>query len=197
VSRSSFHALPFAVAFLAVLTAGGCVRYAGASQPISPDHLAGEGWQRVPDMELVRQEAEADCGAAAVAMVLARWIAPTTVADVRAKAPPIGKGFNARVLRDLLRGRGLRAFVIEGRIGDLEHEVSAGRPVVVGTLKPLSDKEARAHYEVVVAVHPQRKLVVTLDPALGWRQSSYAGFEKEWSGSGHTAIVTLPPTDEP
>jgi predicted double-glycine peptidase len=193
VSRHSFQGLPFAIAFVAVLMAGGCVGYVGASRPISPDHvLAGEGWQRVPDIELVRQEGEADCGAAAVAMVLSRWTTPTTVAQVRADAPPMGKGFHAQVLRDLLRGRGLRAFVIEGKMTDLEHEVGAGRPVVVGTLKPVSNDKARAHYEVVVAVHRQRKLVVTLDPALGWRESSYAGFEKEWSGSGHTAIVALP-----
>ena len=179
---------------LVLLGASACVRYAGPARSIEPSQIvAGDGWQRVPQMTLVRQHGDADCGAAAVAMVVGRWTQPTGVAEVRASAPPSQGGLRARDLRDLLRARGLRAFVIAGSFADIEHEVGAGRPVVVGTLKRLSDRRARSHFEVVVAIHPARRLVVTLEPALGWRQSSYAGFESEWAGSGHTAIVTLPP----
>ena len=49
------------------------------------------------------------------------------------------------------------------------------------------------HYEVVVAYHPERREVVTLDPAEGWRVSPLKGFELEWAASEHTAIVALPP----
>ncbi len=174
----------------------GCVHYAGPSRATSPSEIAeGDGWQRVPQMMLVHQDGDADCGVAAVAMVLARWTRPTGLAEVRASVPPVGAGLRARQMRDALRARGLRAFVIEGSLADLEHEIAAGRPVVVGTLKRLSDRQARTHFEVVVAIHPARHLLVTLDPSLGWRESTYAGFESEWSLSGHTAIVTLPPPE--
>jgi predicted double-glycine peptidase len=186
------HACLVVVALCAAL-AGGCVRYAGPARTISPSEIAeSDGWRRVPQMTLVRQQHDAECGVAAVAMVLGRWLGPTDLASVLASVPTLGKGLRARQIRDLLRARGLRSFVIAGTFADLEHEVSAGRPVVVGTLKRLSDRTARSHYEVVVAVHPERQLVVTLDPSLGWRQSSYAGFDSEWSLSGRTTIVTLP-----
>jgi len=185
---------PALVALALTLAAAGCTHYAGPARPIEPSTIVeNDGWRRVPQMMLVRQRDASDCGVAAVAMVLARWSRPTGLAEVRAAAPPVGNGLRARDLRDLLRARRLRAFVIEGRMADLEHEVAAGRPVIVGTLKRLSDRRARSHFEVVVALHPERKLVVTLDPSLGWRQSSYAGFEAEWALSGHATIVTLPP----
>ena len=176
------------------LSSGACVHYSGATTPIAPETIVAEdGWTRVPQMMLVQQEGDADCGVAAIAMVLGRWTRPTGLAEVRAAAPRVGKGLHAGELRDVLRARGLRSFVIAGTLADLEHEIRAGRPVVVGTIKPLSDRQARSHFEVVVAIHPERRLVVTLDPSLGWRQASYAGFEREWAGSGKTAIVTLPP----
>lgn len=188
-------ALGLALAFVALATPG-CVRYTGPAHAIEPSTIvAGDGWERVPQMALVRQVGEADCGVAAVAMVLARWTRPTGLAEVKASAPPIGRGLRAGQVRDLLRARGLRAFVIEGHIEDLEHEIAAGRPVVVGTLKQVSDRKARSHYEVVVAIHRERRRVVTLDPSLGWRESTYEGFESEWKLSGHTAIVTLPPPE--
>jgi ABC-type bacteriocin/lantibiotic exporter with double-glycine peptidase domain len=185
--------LGLALAFAAVALPG-CVHYTGPAHAISPSTISeGDGWKRVPQMALVRQEDESDCGVAAVAMVLARWTRPTGLAEVRASAPPVGSGLRAGQVRDMLRSRGLRAFVIEGRIDDLVHEIEAGRPVVVGTGKMVSDRRARSHFEVVVAIHPARRQVVTLDPSLGWRESSYEGFESEWKLSGHTAVVALPP----
>jgi ABC-type bacteriocin/lantibiotic exporter with double-glycine peptidase domain len=179
---------------VAAIALPGCTHYAGPAHAIEPSTIVeNEGWQRVPQMTLVHQSGESDCGLAAVAMVLGRWSRPTGLAEVRASAPPVGEGLRARQVRDLLRARGLRAFVIEGSLADLEHEIAAGRPVVVGTLKRLTDRTARSHYEVVVAIHRDRHRVVTLDPSLGWRETTYEGFESEWKLSGHTAIVALPP----
>ncbi len=53
--------------------------------------------------------------------------------------------------------------------------------------------EVVAHYEVVVAYHAARGLVVTLDPAQGWRQYTVKGFVEEWRPARQLAIVVLGP----
>src|SRR5690242_19662488 len=88
-------ALGLALALVAVATPG-CVHYTGPAHAIEPSTIVeGDGWERVPQMALVRQVGEADCGVAAVAMVLARWTRPTGLAEVKASAPPIGRGLRA------------------------------------------------------------------------------------------------------
>jgi ABC-type bacteriocin/lantibiotic exporter with double-glycine peptidase domain len=141
----------------------------------------------------LRQHAEADCGAAAIAMVVSYWTraAPAVLAAALAPVPPTG--LKARVLRDFAQSHGLAAFLVHGELADLEHELAAGRPVVVGLVKP-QRKGVLTHYEVVVALHAQRAIVVTLDPAEGWRQNSLAGFLAEWRPAGQlTLVVSAPP----
>jgi hypothetical protein len=45
------------------------------------------------------------------------------------------------------------------------------------------------HYELVVGIHPDRKTVVTLDPARGWRENSFEGFTAEWEPAARLMIV--------
>ena len=182
------RALALVIAAGLALGAGCAPRYAGPARPFDPTELAAAGWVRVDGVPEIRQRRTDDCGPAAVAMVLGYWRLAPRLDGV---AIPEG-GMHARDLRGLLRDHGLRAFVIEGTFADLEHELGAGRPVIVGTLKPVSRKKALAHYEVVVAYHPVERRVVTLDPALGWRVSPLDGFLLEWAASEHTTIVALP-----
>lgn len=185
-------------AYFVVGSMGCSPRYIGPSRPIEPAALAiADGWTAVPNMKLVAQQESFDCGTAAAVIVLRRWELPATLAELASIAPKVDQyGLRARDVRDLLRARGLRSFVIEGHVTDIEHEITAGRPVVVGTLKRISDQRVRSHFEVVAAVNIERRRIVTLDPALGWRQSSYVEFEQEWSLSHHATIVTLPAEGE-
>jgi hypothetical protein len=177
------------VAALASACAGG---YQGPARSVSPAVVEQPGWLRAERVGFVAQRGEEDCGLAAAAMIVAHHGGGH--GDLLRRAPPPG-GLSALRVRTLLRQHGLRAFVIAGELADLEHELAAGRPVVVGTVKRVDRRRGRPHYEVVVALDPVRRQVVTLDPAVGWRQSSYAGFLSEWGPARRTAIVALPPPE--
>ena len=69
--------------------------------------------------------------------------------------------------------------------------MDAGRPVIVGVHKQLSSREALAHYEVVVGLHPKRQLVLTLDPAHGLRENQLSAFLSEWERAEHTTLVVM------
>jgi ABC-type bacteriocin/lantibiotic exporter with double-glycine peptidase domain len=169
-----------------------CARYSGPSHPILPSTTDGAGWIKIDGIELVRQRVDGECGQTTTTMVLSHWGDPVTLDALQAELPLTKDGLRAIELRDALNHHGLRSFVIEGTIKDLEHEIAAGRPVIVGTIKRLNNRQGLRHFEVVVAIQRERQLIVTLDPSLGWRKSSYKGFESEWAGAAHTAIVTLP-----
>src|SRR5688572_12793621 len=118
-------------------TLGACVTVRSAGRPLSPGQLVTEpGWLAVRDVPLVRQRRDMDCGPAAAAMVLGYWERAATVDDIRAASGvPDRRGVSAGALRDILRARGLDAYLIGGEIGDLERELAAGRPVLVGTVR--------------------------------------------------------------
>lgn len=177
---------------LVALGGGACAHYTGPSRSITRQETEQPGWLRAPSIVEQRQRSTEDCGAAAAAVVAARWQGAAVAPVVMASTPVPKRGLRAVQIRDLLRGRGLRSFVIAGTFADLEHELAAGRPVIVGTVKPMSNGKALRHYEVVVALLPAERRVVTFDPSNGWRQQSYAELDREWKPSARTAIVSLP-----
>ena len=127
-------------------------------------------------------------------MIVAYWTGAEPVEVRTAVGPPSRDGIKAGRLRDFARGRGLAAYLVHGEVADLEHEVRQGRPVLVGLAKPTGRKGyVLTHYEVVVGYHPARRVVVTLDPALGWRQNSLDGFLAEWKPAGRLALVVSGP----
>lgn len=155
------------------------------------------GWVRLEDVKLVRQKGIKDCGSAALSTVL-EFHSPDGPAsldraaiDAALREEP-GRGISAAQLRDYARSHGFDAFVIQGAFDDLTHEVRAGRPVIVGVHKPVSSGEALAHYEVFVGYHPERREVLTLDPARGLRQFPVDGFMEEWKSAGLVTLVIMP-----
>lgn len=176
----------------------GCATVVSAGRPFSPARLSSEpGWLAVSDVPLVRQKREMDCGPAAAAMVLAYWQRAATVDDIRAASGVSDtRGVSAGALRDILRAHGLDAYLIGGEVGDLERELSAGRPVLVGTVRR-GNGGIVAHYQVVVGLHRERELVAVLDPAEGWLEISLPVFEKRWVEARHLVVVAFPPIDPP
>jgi ABC-type bacteriocin/lantibiotic exporter with double-glycine peptidase domain len=183
------------VALLAAST--GCVSYStytGSATAFAPAQLEREpGWLAVRNVPVVKQQSEIDCGAAAIAMVVTYWTTEPA-ARLLAELRPVRKpGLEAGRLRDFARRRDLAAYLVSGQVADLERELAAGRPVLVGLVKP-QRKGALTHYEVVVGFNRQKGIVVTLDPARGWRQNDLRGFLAEWKPAANLALVILGPT---
>ncbi|MEZ4398787.1 MAG: cysteine peptidase family C39 domain-containing protein [Kofleriaceae bacterium] len=179
------------VAVAAALVGGACApRYTGGARALSPATLAHEpGWSQVPT-PAVRQRTEADCGAAALAMTVARW-RPTLDVDAITRARPVPPGgLRLGDLRDLARAAGLAAFAVAGDQALLRYELGRGRAVVVGLYRPYGAR-AVAHYEVVVGVHADGR-VATRDPAdAGLRVRTWAALRAEWLPAGAPALVVL------
>ena len=92
-------------------------------------------------------------------------------------------------MRRHIKSHGLEAFLIEGKMKDLEHELGRGRPVIVGLIKPYVWNKFLSHYAVIVGLHPEQKKIVLLDPADGWRQYTFEGFEGEWLPTKRLTLV--------
>ncbi|HTM22529.1 MAG TPA: cysteine peptidase family C39 domain-containing protein [Kofleriaceae bacterium] len=159
-------------AILPALLLASCAAYRGPGHHFDPARLDREdGWLTAGDVPLIRQQGDSDCGAAALAMVLGYWQRPLGGAEL-AEARKLGP----------------RGGAPAGHLRDLRYELRRGRPVMVGMLKRHGDR-LLAHYEVVVAIHPTRGVVVTLDPARGWQEYDVAGFLQEWKPTQQLALV--------
>jgi len=177
----------------------GCISSRGSAQDVTPS--AGRtdaGWRRIGHLPPVHQKGAQDCGAAALSSVLGYLRPPAAVPafdrehiDAALRRSP-KEGLSAGALRDYARKQGFHAYVFNGQIADLKHEIDAGRPVIVGVRKPVSEKEWRSHYEVVIGYHREQQLVLLFDPALGVRQDRIAGFVDEWQHAGATTLVVMP-----
>jgi ABC-type bacteriocin/lantibiotic exporter with double-glycine peptidase domain len=149
------------------------------------------GWRWVDGVSFVAQRTEQDCGAAALAMVLSYWGVEADTKDLAAAVPAArGRGLKAGELRELARARGLEAFVIKGEPDHILAEIQRRHPLIVG-LAQRAGRDVIGHYEVVIGFNHARLEILTLDPAAGWRVSSYQDFAAEWAGAGQLAMVVF------
>jgi ABC-type bacteriocin/lantibiotic exporter with double-glycine peptidase domain len=180
------------LALALALAAPAC--YSGTAQSIPASSMTAlardPDWQIVPDVPFVRQQTMRDCGPAALTMVLAHFRVPAGSIDTPAFA---GGDVRAGTLRDVARSYGLDAYVVSGTFDDLFKQVGNGRPVVVGLAKPLAltGGRALAHYEVVIGINRSRRLILSLDPAVGLRENTLEGFAREWAPTRQVTIVFL------
>jgi Peptidase C39 family len=186
------------VAGAALLTLAGTGCYTGSARDVAslPDVAHDPGWVLVRGVPFVHQQSEVDCGAAALAMVLAYWGQPATLATIVTARPPHDGGILAGELRDLARAYGLQAFLVPGTFVDLDTQLRRGRPVLVGLAKPIAGNRALQHYEVVIGLNRTRRRVLTWDPAQGLRENSFEGFAREWIPAHQLALILFPRTTE-
>ena len=97
---------------------------------------------------------ETDCGLAALAMVAGAWGRHWSVDDLAHRLPPGDHGVKLGALRDLARDRGLDAYASRASRRICEHELVAGRPVLLGSSCRSISGHNRAHYEVAIAMSP-------------------------------------------
>jgi predicted double-glycine peptidase len=189
---SARSAVRAALLALAVAVIGGC--YRGSARTVSLADIGREpGWVVVRGVPVVRQQSAHDCGAAALAMVLAHWGVPDAAPEIRrVVVADDARGASAGGLRQFARGKGLRAFLISGGQQDLAHELGAQRPVLVGLVQRYTGDRALTHYEVVIGLNPTTRRVLLLDPGHGPREDELASFEREWQDAGRLTLVVLP-----
>lgn len=177
---------PLLVLLLAALpaAAAGCAPF-GASVAADPgSHRDDPDWTHATNFSPVSQEGRNDCGAAALSAVLSRWNLSAPPGEILDLCGPGSEGIRAGDLREFALDRGLRARLFRADAADLEHELSNGRPVLVGLAEG-----GRRHYEVVAGLHAASRRLLTLDPAQGWREWSWEDFDAVWSGSGRAALA--------
>jgi ABC-type bacteriocin/lantibiotic exporter with double-glycine peptidase domain len=191
-----------AILALAVASAAAaCAHYSGGARPIDPARVSHEpGWVTAAPTPMIHQRGLADCGPAALAMVAGRWHVGLTPAEARKAMPaPTPSGVKLGDLRQAARAHGLMAFAVSGDMSVLEHEIRAGRPVIVGLLRPYGRDRAISHYEVVVALRASPgsddREVVTIDPGGGWQVRKWKDLDAEWKPAGRPALVVLGPED--
>lgn len=183
---------------LASVPASGCALHAGTARPTTLEDLrAEEGWILLDAVPFVAQEAEQDCGAACLAMVLRHWgVAAEPRALDRECAVEGEEGLRATALRDAARRREMEAFLFRGGVSDLAHELRRGRPVVVGLGKDFGPMTLW-HYVVVVGLHPRKQRIAALDPATGPVCDTFEGFAAEWGATKEVTLVVYRPGRPP
>lgn len=181
------------LAILAGLAVAGCT-YHGTARDFDPGSLdSDEGWLVLKDVPVLLQRADQDCGAAALAMALTIEGRRITLEEIARTCPPDReRGIRAGSLRDCARRLGFSAFLIHGTLDDLRKELAAGRPLIVGLVKSYASGNL-THFELVVGFHPERGIVLTIDPARGWRSNQVDGFLSEWDPAGRLTLVLLRP----
>jgi ABC-type bacteriocin/lantibiotic exporter with double-glycine peptidase domain len=168
--------------------AAGCATWGAAPEDLRRD----PAWGTVPDVRAFAQTGPRDCGTAALASVLNHWQPALDLAAVRTlTGPPDDHGIPAARLRSVARDRGLRAHLISGTLEDLDRELAAGRPVLVGVVRTRGTRRL-AHYQVLVGHHEGRALLLSADPERGWSVIPVAQFLAEWEPAHHLTLVVSP-----
>jgi ABC-type bacteriocin/lantibiotic exporter with double-glycine peptidase domain len=176
---------------IALVATSACIStYKGDSRRVAPANLRADDAWVLAEAPAIQQQADVDCGAAALAMVVARWRPELDRSHIAQSIPVVNDGYRLGDLRDVARSAGLRAFAIVGDADLLRYELVRGRPVVIGLHRPYRDR-ARAHYEVVIGVHRDGR-VATIDPGdASWHVRSWRGLKAEWDSAGRPALVVL------
>ena len=133
----------------------------------------------------VQQKGPADCGPAALAMVLRYW-------GIEGEATPTAggrSGIRAGELRDFAADLGLEAQLVRSDLAGVLAAVEAGRPVIVAR-----KVAGVGHFEVVFGFDPRSRYLVIDDPARGRYRIGYDDFLRDWDapGVGRLALMVAP-----
>lgn len=191
-------------AVLGVLLLCGCTAVSGfRGIPLAGDGLYLSG------LPPLRQNPQYSCGPACVAAVAAYWgVEP---AEFKAKNPGAPPDTTGQDLRSLAESLGLRAFVFEGSLADLQENLRQGRPVIVMIPQPpdpalrnaglvgalglaLSEHLSHpAHWVVVIGLSAGNQNVIIHDPAAGLLQIKTPVFQQWWGRMKNLSVLIVAP----
>ena len=190
LEKTTVNARAISALALSCSLSWGCL-YQGRARSFDASSAKARGVVVVANVPELRQRDPQGCGVTALAALLAHHGVRVDPSEVRRELRiPEGKPASAGALVDYARRRGLDAFLVRGTFEDLQREVQAGRPALVGMIKPYLGDRWLAHYEVLVAWSPT--VVVTMDPAQGFREYPHQGFLVEWDLAGSLLLVAAP-----
>jgi hypothetical protein len=174
---------------------GACAPTAGQEprSAVDPSEALGARWVGPTRVPLVLESNLAERDLAALSAVFAFWGRPTvgSTAD-RSLAARNGEPLLAGDLQRFARAAGLNAFAFRGTLEDVVYELQQGRPVLVGVADAKRGRE-RPHYEVVVGWDPAGRRLRNLDPARGFVERSFSGFESDWQLANQLTLVVFAP----
>ena len=158
---------------------------------------AGAGiWLDVP---FVRQQGDG-CGAACISMVMQYWMKNMPEHMPPAADPgriqrrlynPQARGIYASRMERYLRRNGFRAFAFRGTMGDLQHHLARGRPLIVCLQD--SGKSGPLHYVVVVGLENQDGVILVNDPAQRkLLKMDLSNFETRWRPMHNWTLLAVP-----
>jgi hypothetical protein len=153
--------------------------------------VADARWVGPASVPLLLEPDEGARDLAALHAVFAFWRRPATVvpavslpgSSVAAREPLL-----AGDMERFARAAGLTAFAFHGTLDDVVFELRAGRPVLVG-IGDGGETVDHQHFEVVVACDTDARRLRSLDPARGFVERTYGGFEDDWQAAHQLTLV--------
>ncbi|MFZ1942143.1 MAG: C39 family peptidase [Acidobacteriaceae bacterium] len=155
------------------------------------------------DVPFVQQTTDG-CGSASLSMVMRYWdrkegraiAADAEATHIQAELfSKSAKGIYASSMRDYLERSGYQAFAFHGQWSDFDHQLSMGRPLIVGL--QASGAHGPLHYVVVVGIDPARNFLFMNDPAQQkMLRISREGFEQEWRATGNWTLLAVPKSSQ-
>ena len=155
--------------------------------PEDATHARWVGPTRVP---LVLEANATERDLAALSAVFAFWGRPTVTSN---SAPSTRKDepLLAGDVQRFARAAGLDAVAFHGTLEDVVYELTHGRPVLVS----VASATGAPHYEVVVGWDPAARRVRNLDPARGFIERPFSGFQSEWQLAKQLILVVFATED--
>jgi ABC-type bacteriocin/lantibiotic exporter with double-glycine peptidase domain len=152
--------------------------------------VAGGVWLDVP---FVKQP-EKGCGAASIAMVLRYWKQNAQPAIDALEIQKVlyskeAEGIYATDMEKYFLDHGFRTYVFSGKVTDLEHHLSNGRPLIVC----LGQGKKPLHYVVVAGLDFAEHVVLINDPAeRKLMKIPQEEFEQKWNVKDRWTLLAVP-----
>lgn len=150
----------------------------------------GADWIVTPYVSFVPNGGDADSGAAALDLVLARWSALSPDVSSRLQYRDQRSPETGLQLRDEARGLGFQSFEFSGSLDELALEVASGQPVLIKLAQP--DHRFGASFVVVVGCDANQANWLIADPSRGWRTLPSPDLLKMWSDARRVTVVVFP-----
>ena len=180
--------MPRALLALAALALAGCSSFHSAEELRG---AVSEGSVVLPVQARGDESGPGRCGLACLGALL-RFHGLDLDAEARARFPALADkegSIGAGEIRDYLRQRGLRAYLVHGTLDASEphgllHVLALELPAIVALHAGTQD-----HFVLACGFEPERRWVFVLDPERGIGGVPFDDFDRRWAGADRLMLV--------